>query len=122
MLILGSQLNENKALFLTLQTIIGLNKQSAIQICSQIGVHPAVKLKKLRIHQMDQLTKICREEIDSNLPRKVRNNIQFLIQIKHYKGTRHMFGLPTRGQRTRTNGKTSKRLMSKSKRSTISSS
>lgn len=122
MLILGSQLNENKALFLTLQAIIGLNKQSAIQICSQIGVHPAVKLKKLRIHQMDQLTKICREEIDSNLSRKVRNNIQFLIKIKHYKGTRHMFGLPTRGQRTRTNSKTSKRLMNKSKRNAMSSS
>lgn len=76
-------------------------------------VSPKTKLKKLRVNQLDKLVKVCREEINNDLRRAVRDDIQCLIQIKHYRGTRHMFGLPARGQRTRTNAQTSKKIIKK---------
>jgi small subunit ribosomal protein S13 len=109
MLILGKHLNENKTLCVSLQTIIGVNTQAALKICSLIGVCPRVKLRKLPRNKLDTLLKACREEVDNQLRRTMQNNIQFYTQMKHYKGFRHMSGLPVRGQRTRTNAQTAKR-------------
>lgn len=113
MLVLGTHLKHDKALFLALQAIFGLNYSNSLKVCSLIGVSPKSRLSKLRIGQLDDLIKVCREEVNTNLQRSVQNNIQSLIQIRHYKGTRHMFGLPTRGQRTRTNAQTSKKMTNK---------
>lgn len=115
MLILGTHLKHDKAIFLALQAVFGLNYNNSLKICSLIGVSPKIKLNKLRINQLDELIKVCREEVNSNLQRTVQNDIQSLIQIKHYRGTRHMFGLPTRGQRTRTNAQTSRKTINKNR-------
>lgn len=111
MLILGTHLKNNKAILLALQALFGLNYNNSLKICSLIGISPKTKLKKLRVNQLDYLIKTCQEEINTNLQRAIQKNIQSLIQIKHYRGTRHMFGLPTRGQRTRTNAQTSKKMI-----------
>jgi small subunit ribosomal protein S13 len=115
MLVLGTHLKHDKAIFLALQAIFGLNYSNSLKVCSLIGVSPKSKLSKLRIGQFDDLIKVCREEVNTNLQRSVQNNIQSLIQIRHYRGTRHMFGLPTRGQRTRTNAQTSKKIINKNR-------
>jgi len=44
------------------------------------------------------------------LKRYVANNIKFLRDINSYKGVRHSLHLPVRGQRTRTNAGTMRRL------------
>nr|UCS09824.1 ribosomal protein S13 [Percursaria percursa] len=110
MLILGTHLNQKQSLLVSLQAIFGLNHTNALKICSLVGVNPKVKFTKLTVNQLNRLTRICREEIDSSLLRVTQNDVQLLIQLKHYKGTRHMFGLPVRGQRTRTNAQTSKKI------------
>lgn len=115
MLVLGTHLKHEKATFLALQAIFGLNYNNSLKMCSLIGVSPKTKLNKLRIGQLENLIKVCREEVNTNLQRAIQNDIQSLIQIKHYRGTRHMFGLPTRGQRTRTNAQTSKKTINKSR-------
>ena len=40
--------------------------------------------------------------IENDLRRQVRDNIRRLRDMKSYRGLRHAFGLPVRGQRTRT--------------------
>nr|YP_010021502.1 ribosomal protein S13 [Ulva lacinulata]YP_010021528.1 ribosomal protein S13 [Ulva sp. A AF-2021]QOL10343.1 ribosomal protein S13 [Ulva lacinulata]QOL10369.1 ribosomal protein S13 [Ulva sp. A AF-2021]ULC80546.1 ribosomal protein S13 [Ulva rigida] len=110
MLILGTHLNQKQSLLISLQSIFGLNTTNALKVCSLVGVSPKVKLEKLKVNQLNKLTRICREEIDTNLIRYIQNDVQRLIQLKHYRGTRHMFNLPVRGQRTRTNGQTSKKI------------
>lgn len=115
MLVLGTHLKHDKAIFLALQSIFGLNYSNSLKVCSLIGVSPKSRLSKLRIGQLDNLVKVCREEINTNLQRNVQSNIQSLIQIRHYRGTRHMFGLPTRGQRTHTNAQTSKKMIRKNR-------
>lgn len=113
MLVLGTHLKDEKAVVFALQAVFGLNYSSSLKVCSLIGVSPKTKLKRLRVNQLDELVKTCREEVNNHLFRIVQNNIQSLISIKHYRGTRHMFGLPARGQRTRTNAHTSKKMISK---------
>ena len=44
--------------------------------------------------------------VEGDLRRDVRQNIQRLIEINCYRGTRHRKGLPVRGQRTKTNART----------------
>nr|YP_009424204.1 ribosomal protein S13 [Ulva flexuosa]AQS79869.1 ribosomal protein S13 [Ulva flexuosa] len=109
MLILGTHLNQKQSLLISLQSIFGLNTTNALKVCSLVGVSPKVKLEKLKVNQLNKLMRICREEIDTSLIRYIQSNVQRLIQLKHYRGARHMFGLPTRGQRTRTNAQTSKK-------------
>lgn len=48
--------------------------------------------------------------LNKELKKKVQNNILFLMKIKSYKGIRHQFKYPVRGQRTHTNAKTQKKL------------
>ena len=45
-------------------------------------------------------------KIEGDLKREVSGNIKRLKDIKAYRGTRHMRGLPSRGQRTKTNSRT----------------
>jgi small subunit ribosomal protein S13 len=54
---------------------------------------------------------------DARIRRKIFININKLIDIDAYRGIRHKFGLPVRGQRTRTNAATqrSKRAVIKIK-------
>jgi ribosomal protein S13 len=42
--------------------------------------------------------------------RSITMNIKMLINLNSYKGKRHKLNLPVRGQRTRTNARTQKRL------------
>lgn len=122
MLILGTHLNQKQSLLISLQSIFGLNDNNALKICSLVGVSPKVKLGKLKVNQLNKLSRVCREEIDTSLTRYVQNDLQRLIQLKHYRGTRRMFGLPSRGQRTRTNAQTSKKINKHTFSSTLKAS
>ena len=44
--------------------------------------------------------------MEGELRKEVNLNIKRLIEIGSYRGNRHRFGLPARGQRTRTNART----------------
>jgi small subunit ribosomal protein S13 len=47
-------------------------------------------------------------KVEGDLRRQVQLNIKRLIEIGCYRGLRHRRNLPARGQRTRTNARTSK--------------
>ena len=48
-------------------------------------------------------------KLEGDLKRLISLNIKRLIDINCFKGRRHLKGLPVRGQRTRTNNRTSRR-------------
>jgi small subunit ribosomal protein S13 len=47
--------------------------------------------------------------IESSLKQKITSDINKLKSIKTYRGLRHIYGLPVRGQRTKTNASSIKR-------------
>jgi small subunit ribosomal protein S13 len=51
-----------------------------------------------------------RMDLDSEVIRKVRENIHRLRRIGSYRGRRHAAGLPVRGQNARENARTARKL------------
>lgn len=99
---------DQKQVATSLTYIYGVGPVHARRICEATKIDPTTRVKDLTEAQLKQL----RDEIDSNysvegdLQRVVAGNIKRLKDIKSYRGERHKKNLPSRGQRTRTNGRT----------------
>lgn len=106
--IAGVDLPRDKRVNVSLRYIYGIGSSVAEQICSHAAVSPETKVRDLTD---DEISRI-REYIDRNfvvegeLRKRVRQNIQRLVEVNSYRGIRHRRGLPVRGQRTRTNART----------------
>lgn len=106
--IAGVDIPRDKRVDVSLSYIYGIGRPSSLRICKDISVAAETKVRELTD---DEISRI-REYIDRNfvvegeLRRKVRQDIQRLIEINSYRGIRHRRGLPVRGQRTRTNART----------------
>ena len=108
--IAGVDIPEKKKIYFALQYVHGIGQKAAGDILTEAKINP-----DLRAGEVDEqaLAKI-NEIIDGNyivegaLRRAVQQNIQRLKDVRAYRGERHRRGLPTRGQRTRSNARTRK--------------
>ena len=108
--IAGIDVPDKKKILFALQYIHGIGSHHAKALLAEAKVSP-----DLRANELDEtaLAKI-NELIDQNyivegaLRRQVQQNVQRLKDIRAYRGERHRKGLPTRGQRTRSNARTRK--------------
>ena len=63
--------------------------------------------KDITIAEENAIRKVIESfKIEGDLKREVSGNIKRLKDIKTYRGSRHQKGLPSRGQRTKTNART----------------
>ena len=97
-----------KQVQIALRYIYGIGPKHAADILKAAKVEPTKRVKDLT----EAEEKAIRDEVDANytvegdLQRVVANNIKRLKDIQSYRGERHKKNLPSRGQRTRTNGRT----------------
>jgi len=110
--LLETKLPENKSVFFALTNIYGIGENTAFLICKKLGFSMNLKTKDLTKEQVVEILQL----IDSlnltlnNELKKLRSlTLKNLISIKSYRGLRRARGLPVRGQRTHTNGKSSKK-------------
>ena len=109
MRILGINLPENKRMDIALTTLYGIGRPLAKTILKKAKVDFDVKSKDLNIEQENAIRKIIEGyKIEGDLKREKASNIKRLKDIKAYRGLRHQRGLPTKGQRTKTNARTLK--------------
>lgn len=109
MRILGITLPDDKRLEIALTTLYGIGRPRAHTILDEAKVAYGTKAKDLTVDQENVIRKIVEAfKIEGDLKREVSANIKRLKDIKAYRGIRHMRRLPTRGQRTKTNGRTLK--------------
>lgn len=112
--VLGVNLPGNKAVHLGLKYFYGIGPKTAQVICHRLQINPQYRVKELTDLQINLLVKQLKPyTIDMDLKKQIKSNIEKLINIKSYRGLRHSYGLPVRGQRTRSNGKTQKYLSKK---------
>lgn len=107
-----SELSENKFVFIAITQIYGIGKKNSLLLCKNLGLSKNIKIKDLSKDQINQLMKITNSLeliVGSDLKKKKLFIKKTLISIKTYRGLRLYQGLPVRGQRTHTNGKTAKR-------------
>ncbi|CAG8800412.1 44336_t:CDS:2 [Gigaspora margarita] len=109
--LLGVNLPENKIVRVALTYFYGIGHKTAQQICSKLSIHKTCKLHELSESQIQQISmELSNMKIETDLKREVINNIMHHRSIGTYKGKRHAMGYPVRGQRTKTNARTARRL------------
>jgi len=94
---------------IALTAIYGIGRSTAKRICTAAGIAVTTKIKDLTDADMDKLREqVGRVTVEGDLRREISMNIKRLMDLGCYRGVRHRRGLPTRGQRTRTNARTRK--------------
>ncbi|KAL1923476.1 mitochondrial 37S ribosomal protein uS13m [Calcarisporiella thermophila] len=109
--LLGVNLPDKKIVRVALTYFYGIGSQRAQTICDQLSLHKTCKVGDLSELQVNQLSGVLSGlTIESDLKREIRAHIMHHRQIGSYVGRRHAMGLPVRGQRTRNNAQTAKKL------------
>ena len=81
------------------------------RILSEAGISLDIRVKDLTESDLASIRSKITEigiPVEGELRRVVSQNIRRLQEIGSYRGMRHKLGLPTRGQRTRSNARTRK--------------
>jgi len=106
----GVDLPPNKAVEYGLTAIYGIGLHTAQKIVVAVGIDPTKKIKDLSDEEVTKIRKLIEAEykVEGALRAEIAADVKRLIDIACYRGLRHKHGLPTRGQRTRTNARTRK--------------
>ena len=106
--IAGVTLKEDKQARFALTPIKGIGKSNVKEILAHFKIDPTTKLGDVDPKTIIELRNYIETNfiVEADLRRQVQANIKRLIDISSYRGSRHRRGLPTRGQRTRTNSRT----------------
>lgn len=123
--VIGTDLDGSRSLKMSLSKIKGIGFSMSNSICNAIGFNPRMKLEDLSEEQLQKVEDAIRNPAKYGIPiwsfNRKRDlatgndihlsgpdfditrkfDIQRMIDLKTYRGGRHMLGLPSRGQRTR---------------------
>ncbi len=109
--ILGVNIINNKFILFALTSIYGIGKSRAKLICDLNKINYFTKVKDLDNKQIELIRKnISNYILEGDLRRENMLNIKRLMDLNTYRGIRHRKNLPVRGQRTKTNAKTCKKI------------
>lgn len=109
--IIGVEIPGEKRIDIALRYIYGIGPTNAVDVLKRAKVDPKIRAKDLSEQQMSQIVHAIQDGgymIEGDLRREIGMNLKRLQSIKSYRGTRHLRGLPVRGQRTSTNARTRK--------------
>ncbi len=105
--IAGIEMPDNWKLDYALTRIKGIGWTLSEKILTKTKISDTKRISDLTADDMAAIaTELDTIMIEGDLARKVRGDIQRLREIGTYRGMRHSHGLPSRGQRTRTNART----------------
>jgi len=105
----GIDIPENKKVRIALRYVYGIGPKLADDIIKEANVNPDKRAKELTGDEIGKIQRILEKyNVEGNLRRLIRENVDRLKRIGSYRGMRHKMGLPTRGQRTRSNARTRK--------------
>jgi small subunit ribosomal protein S13 len=104
--IAGVNLPLNKRIEVGLTYVHGVGRSTSNEILEKVGVDPNTYVKDLTEEETVNLREAVEAlEVEGDLRRERSQNIKRLSEIGSYRGVRHRRGLPTRGQRTKTNAR-----------------
>jgi small subunit ribosomal protein S13 len=105
--IAGHDIPDNKKINFSLQYIYGIGPHLAEEIVEKCKINPDKRAKDLTGEEINRIqAALDTYMIEGDLRREVNDNVARLKRIQAYRGLRHIAGLPTRGQRTRSNART----------------
>lgn len=105
--IAGVDIPEQKKVQFSLAYIYGVGRTNVFEILKKAQVDADKRVKDLTSDEVNKIQKAVDElKVEGDLRKEIRQNIARLRDIGAYRGVRHTRGLPSRGQRTRTNART----------------
>lgn len=107
--IAGVNIPDSKHAVIALTYVYGIGRTMARRVCEQANVPETMKIGELGEDQLDAVRgAVAKIAVEGDLRREVNMSIKRLLDLGCYRGLRHRRGLPTRGQRTKTNARTRK--------------
>ena len=106
----GVNLPPRKRIEYGLTYVYGIGLNSAQKILNELNIDFNTRVKDLSDQEVYTIQKKVTDEYttEGDLRKEVLMNIKRLQEIGCYRGLRHKKGLPSRGQRTKTNARTRK--------------
>lgn len=104
----GVTIPDAKQVHVALTYVYGIGPKTSVEILAKAKVEPTIRVKDMTDSEIQKIQDVINENftVEGELQRIVAGNIKRLKDINSYRGIRHKQNLPSRGQRTRTNGRT----------------
>ncbi|OGW85699.1 MAG: 30S ribosomal protein S13 [Omnitrophica bacterium RIFCSPHIGHO2_02_FULL_46_11] len=109
--IFGVDIPREKRTEIALTYLYGIGRPISNKVLKAANVDPNKRAKDLSDKEVAQITATIQKfnlKVEGDLRRENQQNIKRLIDIRSYRGSRHLKGLPVHGQRTHTNARTRK--------------
>lgn len=109
---LGYNISEHKTLRVAMSSVFGIGSNVGVQVCRRLGLADNIVLDSLTTEHLQEIQKWVEENkvTEFELRKKIDDSLKRIKSSKSYKAMRHRYGLPVRGQRTHSNGKTQKKF------------
>ena len=106
--IAGINIPDNKQIKIALTYIYGIGQTLSQRIIEEAKIEPTKKAADLTAQEVNLLKEIIEKnyKIEGELRREVMTNVKRLRDMESWRGSRHLKGLPVRGQKTKTNSRT----------------
>ncbi|KAK4110644.1 ribosomal protein S13 [Canariomyces notabilis] len=109
--ILGVNFHAQKLVKKALESFYALGPQTSARILAKYCIHPRAKMGSLQPKTVTALTaELSTMTIENDARKIIQDNIRRLRDMGAYRGRRHAMGLPVRGQRTRNQIQTARKL------------
>ncbi len=105
--IAGVDLPVKKKVWIALTYIFGVGQATSAKILRKANVDGEKRVDDLNAEEINRLQKVLDgQDVEGSLRKDIRDNVERLKRTGSYRGSRHIAGLPARGQRTKTNART----------------
>lgn len=107
MRVAGVQLPDEKRVDIALTYLYGIGRKNVEVVLKSAQIDGSLRMKNLSEDDVKKITKALETyKVEGDLRSEVNGDIRRLRDIGAYRGVRHARGLPSRGQRTKSNART----------------
>ncbi len=106
--IAGIDLPDAKRIDFSLTYLYGIGRTNVKQLLKSAGIDGSRRMSTITDEEVNKIAKALEKGfvVEGDLRQNVYANIKRLKEIGSYRGMRHIRNLPSRGQRTKSNGRT----------------
>ncbi|TKA21746.1 hypothetical protein B0A50_08752 [Salinomyces thailandicus] len=109
--IFGVNFPESQLVSRSLKSFYGIGPNVCTKLMAKFHIHNTARIGTLGDRQIDSLAaELSTMTLENDLRRQLQDNIKRLRDMGTYRGRRHAMSLPVRGQKTRSQNMTARKL------------
>ncbi|AQU89571.1 30S ribosomal protein S13 [Candidatus Carsonella ruddii] len=108
--ICGINIPAYKNVVFSIIKIFGIGIKTSIKICKKLNIQNKKLIKLNDLEKKNLIDNIRTIIIENDLKILIKENLKRILNLNNFKSFRHKNKLPCRGQRTKTNAKTRKKM------------